>query len=120
MVLNVSKAVCVSVAAAIAALFAASRLSAQPAVSGAGFTLSPVSVNLPNGSRAYPPGPGQAAMNGNCLTCHSAGMVLNQPALSRTAWEAEVNKMRAVYKAPVAAEDVPVIVGYLAAVKGTN
>ena len=43
---------------------------------------------------------------------------MNQPALSRTAWEGEVTKMRNVYKAPVAAEDVATIVGYLAAVKG--
>ena len=58
------------------------------------------------------------AAQANCVACHSVGMVLNQPALAAATWEAEVNKMRAVYKAPVAAEDVPVIVEYLAGIKG--
>jgi hypothetical protein len=33
-------------------------------------------------------------VNGNCLACHSAGMVLTQPALSAAQWRAEVEKMR--------------------------
>ena len=41
-------------------------------------------------------------------------MVLTQPKLPRTAWRAEVDKMRESYKAPVAAADVPAIVDYLA------
>jgi hypothetical protein len=45
-------------------------------------------------------------------------MILNQPAMAKAAWEAEVAKMRGVYKAPVDEKDVPDIVGYLAAVKG--
>ena len=40
-------------------------------------------------------------------------MVLNQPALSKAAWSAEVNKMITAYKAPVAPEDVGTIVEYL-------
>ena len=44
-------------------------------------------------------------------------MVLTQPALSRAAWQAEVDKMRNIYKAPVAAEDVPAIVDYLAGLR---
>jgi hypothetical protein len=32
---------------------------------------------------------------------HSADVVLNQPALSKSAWTAELNKMIDVYKAPV-------------------
>ena len=83
-------------------------------------TLRPVSIDLPQGDRMFPPGPGSEAINNNCLACHSAGMVLNQPAMPRTAWEAEVHKMVNAYKAPVAAEDVPAIVGYLDATKGTK
>jgi hypothetical protein len=41
-------------------------------------------------------------------------MVLTQPALPRATWQAEVDKMRGTYKAPVAAADVPAIVDYLA------
>jgi hypothetical protein len=40
-------------------------------------------------------------------------MVLDQPALSRETWAAEVNKMITAYKAPVAPGDVPAIIDYL-------
>lgn len=81
-------------------------------------TLRSVSIDLPSGDRMFPPGPGADAINNNCLACHSAGMVLNQPAMPRAAWQTEVSKMVNVYKAPVAAEDVPAIVAYLDATKG--
>jgi hypothetical protein len=54
----------------------------------------------------------------NCLGCHSAGMILNQPTMPKAAWEAEVTKMRTVYKAPVDEKAVPAIVEYVTAVKG--
>jgi len=54
-------------------------------------------------------------MNQNCTACHSASMVLAQPALSATQWKAEVEKMRNAYKAPVQEKDVPAIVAYLTA-----
>jgi hypothetical protein len=47
-------------------------------------------------------------------------MVLTQPPLTATAWKAEVEKMRGQYKAPVAEDDVPAIVAYLTAHKGTK
>lgn len=84
------------------------------------FTLRSVSIDLPSGDRTFPPGPGADAINNNCLACHSAGMVLNQPAMPRAAWQTEVSKMVNVYKAPVAAEDVPAIVAYLDATKGVS
>lgn len=83
-------------------------------------TLKSVSIDLPNGDRMFPEGSGSEAINNNCLACHSAGMVLNQPAMPRAAWETEVNKMINVYKAPVAAGDVPAIVAYLDSTKGTK
>jgi hypothetical protein len=46
--------------------------------------------------------------------------VLNQPALSKESWTAEVNKMIHAYKAPVAPEDVGAIVEYLAGLKGAK
>jgi cytochrome c5 len=58
-------------------------------------------------------GAGADAVNSVCLACHSAEMVLMQPKLSPAAWKAEVNKMRAVFKAPVADADVDAIVDYL-------
>ena len=81
--------------------------------------LKSVKVDLPDSDRMFP-GPGSDAINNNCLACHSAGMVLNQPELSKQAWAAEVNKMIDTYKAPVAPEDVAPIVDYLASRKGVK
>lgn len=88
--------------------------------SAAAFELKSVTVDLPTGDRVFPDGPGSDAVNNNCLACHSAGMVLNQPALSKAAWAAEVNKMIDAYKAPVDPSDVGAIVDYLSRTKGTN
>jgi hypothetical protein len=82
--------------------------------------LKPVKIDLPDSDKMFPAGPGSDAINNNCLACHSAGMVLNQPALSKQAWTAEVNKMINNYKAPIAAEDVGAIVDYLTALKGAK
>ena len=84
------------------------------------FELKPVKVDLPDSDRMFPAGPGSDAINNNCLACHSAGMVLNQPALSKQAWAAEVHKMISNYRAPIAPEDVGPIVDYLTALKGAK
>jgi hypothetical protein len=81
------------------------------------FELKSVKIDLPDSDKMFE-GPGSDAINNNCLACHSAGMVLNQPALSKQAWTAEVNKMINNYKAPVAPEDVGAIVEYLTNTKG--
>jgi cytochrome c5 len=82
-------------------------------VSVDGVTLRSVAVDLPDSGRMFG-GAGADVVNANCLTCHSAGMVLTQPQLSRAAWEAEVEKMRKTFKAPVEEKDVAGIVDYLA------
>jgi cytochrome c5 len=82
--------------------------------------LKSVKIDLPDSDKMFPDGPGSDAINNNCLACHSAGMVLNQPALSKQAWAAEVDKMINNYKAPVAPEDVGPIVEYLTALKGAK
>jgi mono/diheme cytochrome c family protein len=66
----------------------------------------------------FPNGPGADAINNNCLACHSADMVLNQPAMSKVRWQAEVDKMRTAYKAPIDPKDVDAILDYLVSVKG--
>ena len=98
---------------------AAAALCALPAVAQAPLQLKSVDLDLPMGDRMFPGDAAADAINNNCLACHSAGMVLTQPHLSRAEWQAEVDKMRNVYKAPVAAEDVPAIVDYLAKLGGT-
>src|SRR6202030_1856113 len=65
-------------------------LAARPATP---LELKSVKLDLPDSDRMFPDSPGSDAINNNCLACHSADMVLNQPSLSKQAWAAEVNKM---------------------------
>lgn len=76
------------------------------------FDFKSESFDLPTGDRVFS-GSGAEPVNNNCLTCHSAGMVLVQPKLSKATWEGIVKKMIAVYKAPVPDEDVQPIIDYL-------
>jgi cytochrome c5 len=98
---------------------AANLLTPAATMAAKPFVFQSVHVTLPESDRSFP-GAGADAINNNCLACHSAGMVLNQPAMTQTAWQAEVNKMISAYKAPVAAADVPAIVDYLVKTKGAS
>jgi hypothetical protein len=101
-------------AAGLVVVPVASR-GAQP-----GLLLKSETVALPASTRSFPNAPGVAAVSAACVICHSPGMVLNQPALTKAAWEAEVRKMITVYKAPIPDASVAPIVAYLAQVKGAN
>jgi mono/diheme cytochrome c family protein len=100
------------------ALIAGAALALPTVQAKTGIVLKSVEVTFPQSDRGLPDGPGREAVLSNCFTCHSAGMILTQPALPKAAWEAEVAKMRNVYKAQVDDKDVPAIVEYLTAVKG--
>jgi cytochrome c5 len=77
------------------------------------------SIALPGDvGMAFKPGPGLAAVQGNCLTCHSSAYISTQPVLSRAQWTAEVAKMKNVYGAPIADDAAPAIVDYLTAQYG--
>ena len=95
-----------------------SAAAAPPATSG--FVLKSVSVELPTSDVAFPGGAKADAITANCLSCHSAGMVLTQPDLSKAAWTGIVEKMIHAYKAPVAESDVAAIVDYLQETKGAK
>jgi hypothetical protein len=82
--------------------------------------LKSVNVDWPAGDSLFAGGAAADAINNNCLACHSADMVLNQVALPKAAWEAEVRKMINVYKAPIDEADVAPIVAYLVQTKGAN
>lgn len=97
----------------ISAVLSLGLALASQCAAATAFTLKSLDVELPDSDRQFPPGPGAAVINANCLACHSADMVLNQPALSKTAWTAEVTKMIKVYKAPIAAQDIGPIIDYL-------
>jgi hypothetical protein len=82
--------------------------------------LRSVSVDFPDPGNLFSGGKAADAINNNCLACHSAGMVLTQPHLSSADWQAEIDKMRKVYKAPITEIDVPAIVDYLVKLNTTR
>ena len=90
------------------AFLAATLMATAPA-------FKPMTTDLPPDAVNFPDGPNVKTVNQNCLACHSADMVLDQPLLPKATWAAEVTKMRNVYKAPVTDADAALIVDYLAA-----
>jgi mono/diheme cytochrome c family protein len=68
---------------------------------------------LPVERVALKPGNGQAAITGQCAVCHSLDYLTTQPRLTRTAWQATVDKMRSRYQAQLNTNLVPVVVNYL-------
>ncbi|WP_454624223.1 cytochrome c [Bradyrhizobium cenepequi] len=98
--------------------FSAALLASTPAWVQQPPAITSTTVELPPGDGLFPGGSSADAINNNCLACHSADMVLNQPKLPKSAWDAEVRKMINVYKAPVDEVDVPKIVDYLAQYRG--
>jgi hypothetical protein len=81
--------------------------------------LMSLKLDVPTSDTMFP-GPESDAINNNCLACHSADHVLNQPSLSKTAWQEVVNKMIIAYKAPVSPDDAKAIVDYLVRTKGAS
>jgi cytochrome c5 len=87
-------------------------LGSRPADAADAFALKSESIELPTGDKMFT-GAGSDVVNDNCLTCHSAGMVLRQPPLPKATWNGIVKKMVNVYKAPVSDKDAAAIVDYL-------
>jgi len=82
-------------------------------------TLKPVNFDMPDDSAiTFPAGPGEEAISGNCVACHSADHVMNQPPMDREHWHEVVEKMIKAYHAPINEEDAASIVDYLVRVKG--
>lgn len=89
--------------------------SAPPpaSVAAGGVTLASARIVLPDDAESLPPGPHADLVTQRCTACHSAGMMLTQPPLSREQWQATVTKMREVYKAPIEPGEEPHIIAYL-------
>jgi mono/diheme cytochrome c family protein len=77
-----------------------------------------VSVELPTSQAVFPPGNGADIANGECLICHSAGMVLRQPPLTQDEWTSEIEKMRNAFGAPLPADQVEPLAKYLHSIVG--
>lgn len=78
----------------------------------------PVTYTLPEETASFKPGPNLELVQANCGGCHSADYLSTQPQgekFKRDFWQAEVTKMINVYGAPIAEQDAPKIVDYLAA-----
>ncbi len=73
----------------------------------------PVTIELPDSDAVLPDRPKAEVVDRNCLSCHSVEMIENQPALPRTVWAAEIDKMRTVFGAHVAPGDIDDILDYL-------
>lgn len=72
-----------------------------------------VRVELPASDEIFPPGVGADIAASQCLICHSAGMVLRQPPLTKSEWRAEIMKMRTAYGAPIPDDQVDGLSEYL-------
>jgi hypothetical protein len=100
-------------------LLAVAILMSQAAIAEPVFSFKSARIDPPDRGVMFG-GPGSDALNNNCLACHSAGMVMNQPPLPAATWKAEVEKMIHTYKAPVDEKDVQAIVDYLVSIKGAK
>lgn len=81
------------------------------------------SIDLPpDGAQLKPSSlPGYAKAQANCVACHSAEyMAYQPPTAARPYWDAMVKRMKGVFKAPIADEDMPVIVDYLVKTYGNE
>jgi hypothetical protein len=86
--------------------------------SAASIELKSTKVEYPTPDVLFPgAGTDADAINNNCLACHSADHVLNQPFLSKENWEEVVHKMITAYKAPISPDDAKQIVDYLVKTK---
>ena len=94
----------------LAALLLLAACTRQPEIA-----LTNTSITLPDDTVAFPVRAGSDAMTANCAACHSAEMILTQPRLTTAEWQAEIKKMKAVYKAPVDPADETAILAYLEA-----
>src|SRR5436190_1642815 len=74
-------------------------------------------ISLPKYQPNLPEGPGRELFASACLSCHSERYISMQPPMNATKWEESVRKMMKTFGAPVAEEQVPVIVQYLMAAK---
>lgn len=75
-------------------------------------------IMLPGPGTSYT-GPGAEILNTNCLLCHSPTFVDTQPPLSPQTWQAEVEKMRKVFGAPIDPAVIPELVKVLTERHGT-
>ena len=92
-------------------------------VVGAALLLAPTGLlaaraatyTLPAETAPLRPGPGVETAQKNCVACHSSDyLAMQPPGKGKAFWDAEVVKMRQVYKAVIDDSDAKAIADYLA------
>jgi len=81
------------------------------------------SIDLPSDGVQLKPStlPGYAKAQAICAACHSAEYLQYQPATApRPYWDAMAKRMKVVFKAPIADDDIPLIVDYLVKTYGNE
>lgn len=104
-------------AASAAAMAITGLALSSPALAGS------KSVELPADGMQLKPSTlaGYAKAQASCVACHSAEYMQYQPATApRAYWDAMAHRMKLVFKAPIADEDIPLIVEYLAKTYGNE
>jgi len=75
----------------------------------------PLRYKLPEETAKLRDGTGVQVAQNTCVTCHSVDYIAIQPPKSGSAfWQAEVAKMRNVYKAAISDSDAKIVAEYLA------
>ena len=85
----------------------------EPSVAATAPDLKHITTELPKA-------PGSRTFNVNCVICHSARMVQNQPDFPEKTWTAIVTKMQKTFGAPVSDSAAKIIIQYLVAIKGKS
>ncbi|HEY8976662.1 MAG TPA: cytochrome c [Burkholderiaceae bacterium] len=101
----------------------ATLLAVACVAAGLALPLAAKDIQLPPDAVQLKPSPlpGYAKAQANCTMCHSAEyMRMQPPTAARPYWDAMVHRMKTVFKAPVADEDMPEIVDYLARTYGSE
>ncbi len=83
-------------------------LSADFALNSTSITLPPEPASLPASAEA---------ISLNCTACHSGEMILAQPPLDTLKWQAEIDKMRTVFKASIDPADDQKLIAELVALQ---
>lgn len=81
---------------------------------------APRKIVLPPETAGFSQSTGVETVMGSCLQCHSAEYVTTQPRLTRPAWKASLEKMRAKYGASISADQEAVLLEYLVANYGVD
>src|SRR5271165_5844094 len=80
-----------------------------------------LTIGLPAETVTFKPGPGAELAGSQCLICHSADYITTQPRDKPLAfWKAEVEKMKKVYGAPIADDQIDAVAAYLARSYGSG